>query len=112
MVSAISDLALDLGVFALDNEIENRRTIVTYSASAHEALQTLHTEQDRSTQKTRSEQRRRETPGRTIRFLKCKAMGIRIAKAATSTQKIIRQELLRNNGDRRQRKVIDKTIAI
>jgi hypothetical protein len=27
MDSAIRDLALDLGVFALDNEIENRRTI-------------------------------------------------------------------------------------
>jgi len=32
MDSAISDLALDLGVFASDNEIENGRTIVTHSA--------------------------------------------------------------------------------
>ena len=33
MDSAISDLALDLGVFALDNEIENATTIVTHSAA-------------------------------------------------------------------------------
>ena len=33
MDSAISDLALDLGVFALDNEIENERTIETHSAA-------------------------------------------------------------------------------
>jgi len=33
MDSAISDLALDLGVFALDNEIENGKALVTYSAA-------------------------------------------------------------------------------
>jgi hypothetical protein len=33
MDSAISDLALDLGVFALDNEIENERTLVTRFAA-------------------------------------------------------------------------------
>ena len=33
MDSAISDLALDLGVFALDNEIEDRRTPMTDSAA-------------------------------------------------------------------------------
>ncbi len=33
MESGISDVALDLGVFALDNEIENGRTLVTYSAA-------------------------------------------------------------------------------
>ena len=33
MDSAINDLALDLGVFALDNEIDNRNTIVTHSAA-------------------------------------------------------------------------------
>ena len=33
MDSAISDLALDLGVFALDDKIENGRTRVTHSAA-------------------------------------------------------------------------------
>jgi hypothetical protein len=33
MDSAISDLALDLGVFALDDEIENGKTLVTHSAA-------------------------------------------------------------------------------
>jgi hypothetical protein len=34
METAISDLALDLGVFALDNEIENGRKAVVHSATA------------------------------------------------------------------------------
>jgi hypothetical protein len=38
MESAISDLALDLGVFALDNEIENGRTLVTYSAASTNSI--------------------------------------------------------------------------
>jgi hypothetical protein len=33
MDSTISDLALDLGVFALDDEIENGKTLVTHSAA-------------------------------------------------------------------------------
>ncbi len=33
MNSVISDLALDLGVFALDNEIENGTMLVTYLAA-------------------------------------------------------------------------------
>ena len=33
MASTIRDLALDLGVFALDDELENGGTLVTYSAA-------------------------------------------------------------------------------
>ena len=39
METAICDLALDLGVFALDNEVENRRTLVTYSAALTNSIQ-------------------------------------------------------------------------
>jgi len=35
MESTISDLALDLGEFALDGEIENGMALVTQSAVAH-----------------------------------------------------------------------------
>lgn len=38
MDSAISDLALDLGVFALDNEVEDRRTLVTHSAAPTDSI--------------------------------------------------------------------------
>lgn len=33
MESTIRDLAIDLGVFALDNELENGRTLATHSAA-------------------------------------------------------------------------------
>ena len=38
MTSAISDLAIDLGVFALDNELENGRPIVIHSAAATNSI--------------------------------------------------------------------------
>jgi hypothetical protein len=38
MDTSISDLALDLGVFALDKEIENARTLVTYSAAPKNSI--------------------------------------------------------------------------
>lgn len=38
MDSGISDLALDFGVFALDIEIENGRTLMTHSARPTDSI--------------------------------------------------------------------------